>query len=409
MKMWIKYLLGVVLGIIAAFILPENFVSFITEFALRFGHYMVLPVLFFGASAAFFRLRTSKKLLLTAKWSAVTIISSSLILTFTGILSIMIMYNLAVPSIMAETDRDFLISSINLRELLMSLLPYSQAEGFSTIQAGAYLLPCFILVGFAGAGCAIDTTASKPVVSFIESAEKVCYSVMCFFVEWFSVALVALSCSWMIQTSSIENISTFMPFIILLLADFVFIVAIVYPLILRFLCKDHHPYHVLYAAICPIITGFFSGNSNLTMLINLRHGRDSLGIHQPVSDVTFPLFSIFARGGSALATTIGFVMIIRSDSSMELSLATILFIFVISFLISFVLGALPANGALFAIATICSIYGKNLDNRYLYISPAAPVFCSFAAALDAATAMFGAYIVGVKTKMIEHIEVKRYV
>lgn len=431
MKMWIKYALGIVLGLIAAFILPEGFVKVVTEFAVRFGRYMVLPVLFFGASTAIFKLRTTKTLLKTTKWSAITIAGSSFILALLGLVSILVAFKLKIPSEnntnlhfqgvleyfgLLESDVPGLDKTAGespifdyIKSLVMAVLPYSIFENFSVIKAGAYLLPCLIFAGFAGAGCAIDTNASKQVVSLFQSAASVCYSVMCFFVEWFSVALVAVSCMWMSNVFSVENLSTFKMLILILFIDFVLIIGIIYPLILRFVCKDHHPYHVLYAAICPILTGFFSGDANLTMLINMRHGRDSLGIHQPVADVSFPLFSIFARGGSALVTAVSLVVIIRSQVIIDFTLLKIINIFMFSFLLSFVLGAFPKGSAAVCLVGMCFIFGSNYTDKYDLLAPVALILCSFSSAIDAATAMFGSYIVAVKTRMIEHIEVKRYI
>lgn len=406
--MWIKYCLGIALGLIAAFILPKGFVEFISELALRFGRYMVFPVLVFGASSAFFKLKTNGTILNTTKWTAITIAGSSLILTVLGLVSILIVFNITVPT--TNNPNDLIpVSGSTLKDMVMSLLPFSTFENFNAVAAGSYLLPAFVFAAMAGLGCAIDTTTSKPVVSVIDSAASVCYSVLCWFIEWFAVAVIAISCMWMTETLNIENLSTFRPLIILLLVDFLLIAGLIYPLILRFLCHDHRPFHVLYASICPILTGFFSGDSNLTLLVTMRHGRDSLGIHQPVADSTFPLFSIFARGGSALVTAVSFVILIRSNIITGFSVSSVLIVFGFSFLISFILGALPSNGTVIALATLCAIYGQDASRYIPSITPVSLILCSFAAAIDAATAMFGTYIVAVKTRMIEHIEIKKYV
>lgn len=71
MKVWIKYLIGVALGVLAAFILPAenvafaNAVSFLTELFIRIGRYVVVPLLFTSAIVAVSKLRTSKLLLKT--------------------------------------------------------------------------------------------------------------------------------------------------------------------------------------------------------------------------------------------------------------------------------------------------------------------------------------------------------
>ena len=72
----------------------------------------------------------------------------------------------------------------------------------------------------------------------------------------------------------------------MLLVDFVLVLGLIYPLILYFLCNDQHPYHAIYACITPIITAFFSGDSNLSLQVNLRHARESLGVHQPSSGLS---------------------------------------------------------------------------------------------------------------------------
>ena len=124
--------------------------------------------------------------------------------------------------------------------------------------------------------------------------------------------------------------------IIMLLVDFILIAGVIYPIIIRYLCHDPHPYKILYASICSVLTAFFSADSNLVLQLNMRHGKESLGIRRRINGVVHPLFSIFARGGSALVTTIGFIMIWRSYSSLTIPFTDILWITFTSFGISFV-------------------------------------------------------------------------
>ena len=232
---------------------------------------------------------------------------------------------------------------------------------------------------------------------------------MSFFIEWLSVGMIAISAWWMFSARSVFASGTYTPLFIMLLVDFVLVLGLIYPLILYFLCNDQHPYHAIYACITPIITAFFSGDSNLSLQVNLRHARESLGVHQPSSDVTIPLFSIFARGGSALVTTICFVMILRSYSSLGFAFFDILWIFGASLAISFALSSLPTGGTFAALTILCTIYSRGFESGYLLLRPAAPVFCSFAAAFDAVSAIFGSYVVAVKTRQFEHVELKHFI
>ncbi|MCR5172537.1 MAG: dicarboxylate/amino acid:cation symporter [Treponema sp.] len=409
MKVWIKYLIGIALGLAAAFIIPSAnpaataVISAASEFAIRAARYTVLPLMFFGVSMAVFKLRNSNQLTKTALWTIGAILGTTLILTVLGLISILIFKLPRIP-ITGEKMTD--LPSIVLKKMIMQILPYS---GFNSIADGAYLLPCFIFAGFAGAGCTTDQVASKPLVSFLDSAAKVCYSIMTFFIEWVSIGMIAIACYWMVSAKAIFASRIYTPLILMLTIDFILAIALIYPLIIRFLCNDLHPMHVLFASITPILAAFFSADSNMSLPVNLRHARESLGQHQQAADVSVSLFSIFGRGGSALVTAICFVTILRSYSSLGFTAFDVVWIFITTFAISLVLGAIPQGGTFVALTVLCTMYSRGFEAGYLLLKPAAPILCSFAAAFDAASAMFGSYVVAVKTKQFEHVELKHYI
>ena len=409
MRIWLKYLIGVAIGIVGAVVLPFNSVQslavldFIVEIVVRFGRYTILPLLFFSIATSCFKLRDEKLLVKTSLWTFAVIVISSLSLVVLGLLSALIVH---IPRIPITIEKVNDIPSLNIQDLLKRIFPYS---GFEALLDGAYLLPCFIFAGFAGAGAASDKTASKQAMSVFDSLSKICYIVMSFFTEILSVGMVALMCRWTLYFISVVNLKVYTPLIVMLFVDLLIVALIIYPLVLKFLCHDPHPYRVLYASICPFIVAFISGDTNLTLALNLRHGKESLGIRRRINAVTYPLFSIFGRGGSALVQAVCFILIIRSYSSLRISLTDTLWIAGISFLISFVLSNIPSGGTFFAITIMCIMYGRGFEAGYLLIKNAAPVICSFAAGIDALTAMSGSYIVAVKTKMIQHQEIKKFI
>lgn len=409
MKIWIKYLIGTLLGIAAAFILPLNIpsvdsaVSTLSEIAIRFGRYALIPLLLFGTTMSMFNLRYKKHILKTSLWTAGILVGSTLILVLLGLLSIIIV---SLPRIPISVEKISEVPSIDVKQMILSIFPFS---GFDSLKDGIYLLPVFFLAAFIGGACASDTNDSKPLLSVFESAMKLCQTISAFFVEWLSVGMIAIACYWTLQARTIFEARTFLPIFLMLLIDFAIVAGIIYPLVLRVLCKDLRPYHVLYASICSIITAFFTGDSNITLLTNIRHNKESLGIHDETNNFTLPLFSIFARGGTALVTTICFVTILRSYSSLGFTFFDLLWIFAVSFITSFALGNFPVGGTFVSLTVICSMYGRGFEAGYLLLRPAAPILCSFAAAFDALSAITGSYIVAVKTKKIDKIELKHYI
>lgn len=409
MKLWIKYLIGAILGAAIALIIPTgneavlSAIAFITEIVIRFGRYMVIPVVFFTAIIAFNRLRDTKMLLKTGVWTGAVIAASSLLLSIIGLLSILIVKLPRIPITVESVSES---ASLGVGELVKSILPYS---AFETLNNGSFVLAAFFFAMLMGTASTADPQLFKPVTQLADSLSKLLYNISVIFTEFLSVGMFAILCSWTIQFRRILASGVFTPLILMLLADLLLVAGVIYPLIIRYLCHDPHPYRILYAAICSTVTAFFSGDTNLVLQLNMRHGKESLGIRRRINGVVQPLFSIFARGGSALVTIISFIVIWRSYSSLRIPLLDILWITAVSFGISFLLGGFPAGGAFVSISVLCLMYSRGFENGFLLLKPAAPIICSFAAAFDALTALFGSYIIAVKTKLVEHHGIKHYI
>lgn len=409
MKLWIKYLIASALGVAFAFILPfdnKNVMAvteFLSEMAIRFGRYMVIPVVFFTAIVAFNRLRENKLLLKTGIWSGIMIVASALILSLVGLLSILIV---RLPRIPIATENVSEVATLGLPDLIRSLFPYS---AFETMQNGSFLLASFLLAILLGTASTADENMFKPIVSLSDSLSKLLYNISVIFTEFLPIGMVAISCLWTVQFRLILSSSVFVPLIIMLLVDFVVVVGIIYPLIVRYLCHDSHPYRILYAAICSIVTAFFSGDANFVLQLNIRHGKESLGIRRRINGAVFPLFSIFQRGGSALVTIVSFIVIWRSYSSLNISVQDVLWITFVSFGLSFLLGGFSSGAPFISLSVLCSLFGRGFENGFLLLKPASLIICSFASAFDAVTAIFASYIVGVKTKLVEHHGVRHYI
>ena len=409
MKLWFKYLIGIVIGIVAAVFLPENninvqtTVEFISNLMLRFGRYMVLPVLFFSVATACFKLNEEKMILKTGLWTFAAIFASSILMVFIGLLSARLV---PLPRIPSTFEKSTELPSLNIKFLLESLLPFS---GFESLLNGAYLLPCFVFAGLAGAGASSEKSASKTAFSIFDALSKVCYNVMAFITEILAVGMIAIATKWMFSFTSIMKTGVYKPMFTLLTVDIAVTAFVIYPLLLKLLCKENHPYRVLYASFCPFLTAFFSGDTNLALALALRHGKESLGIRRRTNAVTFPLFSIFGRGGAAMVQAVGFIVILRSFSPLPIDFATLLWIAAFSFFISLALCSDPSGGPFVAITVMCTLYGRSFDSGYLLLKSAAPLLCAYAAGMDAITAMFASAFVAHKTHTIDHVELRHFI
>ena len=129
MKIWIKYLIGIALGIIAAFVLPENLltdtgiVSFLSDIAIRTVRFLLVPLVFFSFTVAVFKLRDTKKLFKTLLITAIIIVSVAFLFTVLGLVAIFIV---KLPRIPIAADRITQTESLNILEniKLLFVQPY---------------------------------------------------------------------------------------------------------------------------------------------------------------------------------------------------------------------------------------------------------------------------------------------
>ena len=409
MKVWAKYLLGVALGILAAFILPTdnpaclNVLAFLSELFIRIGRYIVVPLIFTTAICAVNKLRSSKLLFKTFLWTGLVILASSLLLTFIGVISVLIV---KLPRIPITVDIPSEVTHIDIKAMILSLFPVS---GFNAISDGSFLLVSFVFAFLIGWESASDELVFKPIFALADSCAKLFYNIANFFTEILSISCVAIACYWFVNFRGIIEPGIYTPMVVMFLVDFVIVVGLIYPVILRFVCHDPHPYKVLYASIAPMILSFFTADANVVLPLSYRHGAESLGIRRRCRGFTYPLFSIFARGGSALVASISFILIWRSYSSLSIPFADIIWIFGLSFGLSFLLGGIPSGGAFILLTILCDKYAKGFETSFLLLQPASLIICSFSALFDTATAMVGSYIVAVKTKLIEHHTIQHYI
>ena len=335
MKIWIKYLIGIALGIIAAFVLPENLltdtgiVSFLSDMAIRTVRFLLIPLVFFSFTVAVFKLRDTKKLFKTLLITAIIIMSVALLFTILGLIAIFI---IKLPRIPIAADRITQTESLNILENIKLLFPFS---GFESLLNGFYLLPAVILAGLAGIGCAVDKVDSKPTVSLFDSLTKVSNAIMSFFIDIFAIGLVAVTCMWMFQFKEVILSGIYNGLIILLTVILFIIAVIIYPLILYLVCKETHPYRVLFASLATFFAAFFTGDTNLSLALAMRHNRESLGIKRRSTSTVTPLLSIFSKAGSSLVVAISFIVIIRSYNALSISFQDVLWIAGFSILSSF--------------------------------------------------------------------------
>ena len=397
------------MGILASVLLPsenvtiQKIISVLTDLTIHFGRWTLVPTLFFSMTISVCNLREDKKLYKIFGQTALVILLTSLVFTIIGLIPALL---IKLPRIPISVEKISSPQGLNFTENLLNLFPYS---GFDSLLQGSFLLPVYVLAIFAGAGFSSDRNVSKPAYSLFDSLSHVCYLIMSFFVDAVAFGMVFIAASWTTQFIAMIKSGFFVGLIIMLFSIMILVIFLVYPLILRFAFKELHPFKILYATLAPALTAFFSMDSNLALVTNIRHSKESLGIRRRLNSTVLPFFTSFGRGGTACVTAICFVVILRSYSGLGISFTDVLWILGLSFALSFLLSAIPVGGPFIAITILCTWYGRGFEAGYLLLKPAFPLICAVAATLDTTNALLGTYLIAVKNQLIERKELKKYI
>jgi Na+/H+-dicarboxylate symporter len=277
--------------------------------------------------------------------------------------------------------------SLNTADNLTDIFPSNM---FSILAgSGTYLFPACVFAFFLGMGLSYDRNYTKPVISIIDSLSRIFYHIGSFFSEVLGFVMIVLAAYWAVRFRGVLHANVFRDLIVLLGIFSLVLGFGILPLFLYLLKPKTNPWVVLYGSLGPAVAAFFSGDINLTLPVILRHTKENLGVRRRANAVTLTLFTTFARAGSAMVAASAFIVIIKSYSSLGITMGDIFSIGIRALLISFLLARHPGDGAYTALAVLCLGFGRGFEAGYLILKPLAFYLIAVGTFLDVMLASFG--------------------
>ncbi|MDR1970855.1 MAG: cation:dicarboxylase symporter family transporter [Treponema sp.] len=394
MKVWIKLLLGGLAGILAAYFLPQDnerimaALGWLEELALRIGRYAVVPLLVFSLSIAVHELRQEGRFWSLVFRSFVFIAGTGLFVIASGLMVIRFFSPDRIP---IHIEEELGTVSLDTAGNILALFPSNMFRALG--GDGVYLFPVCVFAFFLGLGLSYDRNYTKPVITLIDSLSRIFYHIAVFFSEILGLVMIILAAYWAVRFRNVLEEKVYNDLILLLGGFSLGLCFIILPLFLYFLRPKLNPWFVLYGSLGPAICAWFSGDINFTLPVLLRHGKENSGIRRKSGTVTFALFNTFGRAGSAVTAAIALILIIKSHSRLDITLADSLTIGMRAFFISFFLSARPGDGAYAALSLLCLGYGRGFEAGYLYLKPLAFYLITIGTFLDTMLASFSSFAI----------------
>jgi Na+/H+-dicarboxylate symporter len=313
-------------------------------------------------------------------------IGCSLFVIAAGIIVTLLFPPARIPILIEEQVE---LISLGIPQGIMDLFPSNMLSVFAI--DGTFLFPLGIFAFFMGMGLSYDRNYTKPVISLVDSLSRIFYHILSFFSEILAIVLIVLSAYWAVRYRGVLQTNMFRDLMLLLGVFSVILGFLILPLFLYILRPKINPWAVLYGSLGPALAGFFSGDINFTIPVLLRHIKENLGVRRRANTVTVTLFTTFGRAGSAMVAAVAFIVIIKSYSSLGVTLTDVLNIGFRAFVISFLLARHPGEGAYIALAVLCLGYGRGYEAGYLILKPLAFYLTAVGTFLDVMITSFASY------------------
>ena len=409
MKVWLKLLIGSILGIFFGLLLPSDSqllfinMAWIEELAIRIGRYSLIPILVFSLTISVYELRHDGGFWGIAIKTILAIVVSSVFVIAAGILVTVLFPPARIP-ILIETQAEAI--SLSTTDRVIEIFPSNM---FAAIGDGIFLLPAAVFAFFLGLGLSYERNHSKPVITLVDSLSRIFYHIAAFFSEILGFVMIALSAFWAIRFNTVFKAGIFRDLILLLGIFSAVLAFVVLPLLLYLLRPRVNPWKVLYGSLGPALAAFFSGDINFSLPVLFRHAKENLGIRRRSSTVTVTLFSAFGRAGSAVVAAAAFIVIINSYSSLGITTRDIMAIAGRALLISFLLAGHPGDGAFTALAALCLSYGRGFEAGYLILKPLAFYLIAVGTFLDLMITTFATYAISRSCGFQEEREINSFI
>jgi aerobic C4-dicarboxylate transport protein len=409
MKIWMKYIMGALLGAALALALPpgdaelRSGLAFLFDVSIRIGRYALLPLILFSVPVAVFELNEDGQFWRGLGRTLVVLLGSAVAFSLVGVAAAAIAQPARIPLV---ADAAAPVPAPGLRELLLAVFPDSP---FAALVSGQFLLPAFLLALLLGLAFSHDRGATKPVVQLFDSLSRVFYQINSFFVEFLGILVIAVAARSVFDLRSVSRAEVYRPLLLTVGVEALLAVFALMPAALYFLGGKKNPFRALYALLAPSVAALASGDLYFSLGSLLKHAKESLGIRRRANSIDIPLAAIFGRAGSALVTSTALIVVLSSYSKFGVSLGSLLWIIAIAPLATLFAGASPDRGSMAALVSLCALYGKGFENGFLIVAPLALPLVAIGAFLDALWIGCASLILARRASLAQEKEARFYI
>jgi len=408
MKIWIKYLIGAGLGIVLGNVFTDFFANneiFIsgTKIILGIGKYTFFPLVFFAVAFSVSRLIAEHLLLRVFLKIVMFTATASFLLTLVGGAIALLIFQGRIP-IVSNIGMD--ISLPTLAQHISMIFP----EDFFSIFtiSGNYFMPLLVLAILIGINMNSTNIHARPIVLIFDSITRIFFDINNLIIEFMAIGIVFLSAFLTASLIKKPQIELYKYLFVTVGLSTLVAIFILIPVAMLLCCKNGKPFQSLYGLTAPAIAAFFSGDIYFSATTLIKSSFENIGAKRKIGAPVIGFLTVFSRSGTAMVSAASIIIIVKSYSGIEISCENFLLLMLYTFVISFILGAVPGFGTAVAISTICKWYGHGIENGYLIVQPVISILISFSVLVDIAVMGFISTVIAQQTSLRKEVDILKF-
>lgn len=342
MKLWLKILVGMFLGLVAgAFLGPRaEYLKPVGQIFLNMIGMLIIPLIFSSMVVGITSIRDTRKLgrvggKTLALYLATTAIAIAIGLFFAFVLK----PGLNVNFTPVETASQNYAEIASFSDLILNIVPSNPFESFAT----GNILQVIVFAVFMGLAIQFTKKKSEALLNFLESLSEVMYTLTTIVMKFAPIGVFAI----MASISGTFGFSILVPLAKLL--GTIYIAAFVqfffvFGFVLIFMCRLN-PIHFFRGMIEAIVFAFSTSSSSAAVPVTIHCVMHNLGVSKNIARFVVPLGSTINMNGTAIFQGIASVFIAQMYG-IDLSLQNIIIIVVTATLSAIGTAGIPGAGFL---------------------------------------------------------------
>ncbi len=408
MKIWLKMLFAILLGMLIGFLVPdfknvyENIFNKISEIAINS---LLFLTLIYVLTKLFLGIIEIKKNKLLKKVFYIFFVCVTISLLFSIILSIGIMnLNIFQPSNSFQQKSYKIMESVSISNFLLNII---NKNIFISLQSSSiYIMPVIFIAFIFGIAAFYSEKKGLYFIDTIESFDYILNKIIKGILEFFPFGAV-----FIIATFVKSDVFSYNNFIFLLrpligIAIITIILIILYIFIfIIFIKQKSLKYFIGYLG--GILFAITTSNTLAVIIPLNEHLKNNIGVKKEIADILTPLGMVINKSGTAAISSVVLMSLILIYSPDILTFNMQLIFVIMLFIFSIFLDGSNENGFLILTTTILNIKFLHLEqDSYLLFLASIPLLNRIGLMID--TLSTGIYIT-IASKIADKLEQKRYI